>query len=298
MELPEIIYDTVDVDGIAVSYREADPGITAQPGVPILLLHGFPSGSHQYRRLVDALGTHRRVVAPDYPGFGPTGVSFPDRKEAVTWTFDWLADVVEGFVDAVGLEQAIVYVFDWGGPVGFRLATRRPDFVRGLVVQNANAYDEGLSSAARAFVTLDRERPGSVQQVIELLHEEGTRSQYLTGSHRGGIRVAPESWLLDQAYLDRGDRVQAQLDLAFDYRSNLEQYEVWQSWLRQRQPPTLVIWGRNDPFFVVDGALAYLRDVPEADVHLLDAGHFALEERAETIATLVRHFAARLDRKS
>lgn len=288
--LPVLSHTVVTVGGVPVAYREAG----RRTGAPtVLLLHGFPSGAHQFRRLIDVLGPEHHVLAPDYPGFGATGTDFSFAANA-PWTFDWLADVVEGFLDSLRIERVVAYVFDWGGPILLRIAERRPDLIRGLVIQNANIYDEGLSDAARAFIALDETDSGAVESVLDLLHEHSTRSQYLSGARRPEA-VAPESWLLDQAYLDRGERTGIQVRLAFDYKSNLRRYSGWQAWLRHHQPPTLVVWGRHDPFFTVDGALAYLRDVPHADVHLLDTGHFALEERVDTVASLMLAFLDRLE---
>lgn len=289
MILPAISHRTIDIDGVPIAYRESNPPKTAGP--TLLLLHGFPSGSHQFRRLIDALGAEHHLVAPDYPGFGMSGTDFPGSKEA-PWTFDWLADRMEGFLDAVGLGDVVLYMFDWGGPVGMRLAQRRPASIRGLIVQNANIDEAGLSLGARDFISLSPGDPAAEEAVRSMLQEPSTRSQYLTGS-RDPSRVAPEAWLLDQMYLDRGDRTFAQRQMAFDYKNNLKLYDQWQTWLETNRPPTLVTWGRHDPFFTVEGALAYLRVVPETDLHLLDAGHFALEERLETIVVLVQDFLRR-----
>ncbi len=287
-QLPVVRHHVVDVDGIPVAYRDTDPS-RARPGAPsVLLLHGFPSGSHQFRRLIDRLGDEHHLVAPDYPGFGPVGADFPDARRQ-PWTFDWLADVVAGFVATVGLSDLVLYMFDWGGPIGFRLAQRQPEAIKGLIVQNANMAEAGLSPAAKEFISLQRDDPEAEQAVRDMLTEASTRNQYLTGV-RDSATVAPESWLLDQTYLDRGYRMEAQLRLAFDYKTNLDLYGTWQRWLRHAQPPTLVTWGRHDPFFTTDGALAYLDHVPDAEVHLLDTGHFALEDRVNTIATLTADF--------
>ena len=286
--LPLVRHRDVDVDGVPVSYRETDPS-RARSGAPtVLLLHGFPSGAHQFRRLIDRLGDDHHLVAPDYPGFGPIGADFADARSQ-PWTFDWLSEVVEGFVDAVGLRELVLYMFDFGGPVGFRLAERRPETIRGLIIQNANMAEAGLSPAASAFISLERGDASAEQAVRDMLTEDSTRMQYLTGA-RDPAAVPPESYLLDQAYLDRGERLEAQLRLAFDYKSNLALYSVWQEWLRDFHPPTLVTWGRHDPFFTTAGALAYLDHVPDAEVHLLDTGHFALEDRVNTISSLVADF--------
>ena len=291
--LPSVTHHAVEVLGVRVTYREALPRDREVSGLPtLLLLHGFPSGSHQFRRLVDLLGTDHRIVAPDYPGFGPTGVDFAGVATS-PWTFDWIADVVEELLLELGVDDVVAYLFDWGGPVGFRLAERHPSWIRALVIQNANAYDEGLSDAARSFVALGPNDHGAHEAVQGILQASSTRSQYLTGV-REQSAIPPESWVLDQAYLDQGDRKEAQSALAFDYKSNLARYPAWQEWLRMHQPPTLIIWGRDDPFFTVAGALSFLRDLPDADLHLLATGHFALEERLETVADLITDFLRRI----
>ncbi|XVS66514.1 alpha/beta fold hydrolase [Actinosynnema sp. CA-299493] len=280
--IARVAHRHVDVDGVRVFYRESLPD---RPDAPVLLLlHGFPSASHQFRRLVDALGTRYRLVAPDYPGFGHTEV--PD---GFTYSFDRLADVVEGFVDRLGLTRFALYLFDFGAPVGFRLALRHPERVAGLVVQNGNAYVEGLSDAARDFIatTPDRE-----QTILDLFTLDATRGQYEGGAADPAL-VAPEGWLLDQLFLDRPGRKEAQLALAYDYHRNVEAYPDWQAWLREHRPPTLIAWGVGDPFFTEAGARAYLRDVPDAALHLLDAGHFALEDQLPVIAPLIADFLDR-----
>jgi pimeloyl-ACP methyl ester carboxylesterase len=283
LTLPRIAHRTVDVDGVQVFYREAGP-----IGAPtLLLLHGFPSGSQQFRRLMDALGTDYRVIAPDYPGFGRTTV--PD---GFAYSFDALADTVEGFVEALGLTRFAVYAFDFGGPVGFRLAARHPEWIAGLVVQNANAYAEGLSGLAQGMIA---NRPGvehAEENVRAILVEGVTRMQY-----EGGVAdlevIAPDGWTLDQHYLDGPGRAEAQIALALDYHSNVALYPAWQAWLREHQPPTLVVWGRNDAFFPEPGAHAYLADLPTAELHVLDTGHFALEDKLGEIAPLIADFLDR-----
>lgn len=272
----------VDVDGVEVFYRESLPD---RPDAPVLLLlHGFPSASHQFRRLIDALGTRYRLIAPDYPGFGHTRV--PD---GFTYSFDRLADVVEGFVERVGLTRFAVYLFDFGAPVGFRLASRHPEWVTGLIVQNGNAYAEGLSDAAREFIALTPDTPGADATVLDLFTLDATRAQYEGGTTDPAL-VAPEGWLLDQFFLDQPGRKQAQLALAYDYHRNVAAYPDWQAWLREHRPPTLITWGVNDPFFTEAGARAYLRDLPDAALHLFDTGHFALEDQLPQIAPLIAGF--------
>ncbi|MEV7521721.1 alpha/beta hydrolase [Streptomyces sp. NPDC091371] len=277
---------TVDVDGVQVAYRESGPA----DGPVLLLLHGFPTASHQFARLMDALGdTPWRLIAPDYPGFGRT-----QAPASFTYTFDKLADTIEHFTDALGLDRFALYVFDFGAPVGLRLATRRPERITGLIVQNGNAYEEGLSDMAREFTALRREVPGNEEQVRGLFTEEGTRFQYEAGVADPTL-VSPDNWTLDAHYLALPGRADAQADLAFDYASNLALYPAWQSWLRTARPPVLVVWGAGDPFFTPSGAKAYLRDAPDAAVHVFDgAGHFALETHLGVITPLIAAFLSDL----
>lgn len=283
LTLPRVAHRTVDVGGVRIAYREAGP----LDAPTLLLLHGFPSGAHQFRRLIDALGTDYHLVAPDYPGFGRT--TAPD---SFTYAFDRLADTIEGFVEALGLTRFTVYAFDFGGPVGFRLATRHPEWIAGLVVQNANAYEAGLSDLARGFIANRPGVPDAEKNVRALFVEEVTRSQY-----EGGVTdlelVSPDGWTLDQHYLDTPGRTAAQVALALDYHSNVALYPAWQAWLRERQPPTLVLWGRNDAFFPEPGAHAYLADLPDAELHVFDTGHFALETHLTHIAPLIADFLDR-----
>ena len=283
-----VLHRFADVDGVPVFYREAGP----PDAVPLLLLHGFPSGSHQFRRLIDALADRHRVLAPDYPGFGHT-----EALPSFTYTFDDLTDTVTRFVELLGLERFAMYMFDFGAPVGFRLATRDPGRIAGLIIQNANAYAEGLSDAARDFIALRPEAPGAEDTIRELLTLEGTRSQYLTGVADPSV-VSPDGWTLDQHFLDLPGRKAAQVALAFDYHSNVELYPRWQEWLRRHRPPTLIVWGRNDPFFTERGARAYLRDLPDAELHLFDTGHFALEESLPEIAPLIARFLNHVEEES
>ncbi|MER5267882.1 alpha/beta hydrolase [Actinosynnema sp. NPDC002837] len=283
--LARVAHRHVDVDGVEVFYRESLPDRADAP--VLLLLHGFPSASHQFRRLIDALGTRYRLIAPDYPGFGHTRA--PD---GFTYSFDRLAEVVEGFVDRLGLTRFALYLFDFGAPVGFRLALRHPDRIAGLVVQNGNAYAEGVSGPARDFIAVTPDSPDDERTIMDLLTLDATRGQYEGGTADPAL-VAPEGWLLDQLFLDQPGRKQAQLALAYDYHRNVAAYPDWQAWLRERRPPTLIVWGVNDPFFTEAGARAYLRDVPDAALHLLDTGHFALEDRLPEIAPLITDFLDR-----
>ncbi len=276
---------SIKIDGVNVFYREAGP-----PDAPaILLLHGFPSSSHMFRGLLGRLGDEFRCVAPDLPGFGytktPAGFSF---------TFDRLAGITAAFTRGVGLERFAIYMFDYGAPVGFRLATAELERVRGLVIQNGNAYEEGLSEATEPLRAYWREREANEGPMRDLLRLDLTKFQYTEGVTDEEL-LSPDAWTLDQHFLDLPGRKQAMLDLFYDYRTNVEAYPSWQAYLRERQPPTLVVWGRNDPFFTVAGAEAYRRDVPQAKVHLFDTGHFALDDHEAEIAELIRPFLRDVD---
>ncbi|WP_330330841.1 alpha/beta hydrolase [Streptomyces sp. NBC_00536] len=285
VSVPQVHHRYADVQGVRVFYRETGPA----DGPVLLLLHGFPTASHQFRRLMDALGTTHRLIAPDYPGFGHT-----EAPDGFTYTFDRLADIVEGFTEALGLDRYALYVFDFGAPVGLRLATRAPGRITGLIVQNGNAYEDGLSDMAREFAGLRREVPGSEETVRGLFTLDGTRFQYETGVADTTL-VSPDSWTLDQHFLDLPGRADAQADLAFDYANNLTLYPAWQEWLRAHRPPTLVLWGTGDPFFLPAGAKAYARDLPDAEIHLFEgAAHFALESHLPEIAPLIADFLSGL----
>jgi pimeloyl-ACP methyl ester carboxylesterase len=269
-----------DVDGVRVFYREAGPA-----GAPVLLLlHGFPSGSHQYRRLIDALAGRYRVVAPDYPGFG-----FTRAPDDYAYTFEALAGTVDGLVEALGLHRFALYMFDFGGPVGMRLALRHPERITGLVIQNANAYVEGLSEPARRMIANRPGVPGAEDRVREILTAPVTRGQYEDGTTDATL-VDPAGWTLDQHFLDSPGRDRAQVALALDYHTNVAAYPRWQRWLREHRPPALILWGRNDAFFPEAGAHAYRADLPDAAVHVFDTGHFALEEKLPEIVPLIDGF--------
>jgi pimeloyl-ACP methyl ester carboxylesterase len=239
---------------------------------------------------MDTLGSRYHLIAPDYPGFGYTSV-----PEGFTYSFDELASVIEGVVQKLRLGRYVMYMFDFGGPIGFRLATRHPDQIAGLIVQNANAYDEGLSDLARAMAANRPGIPGAEENVREILRLPVTRSQYEGGTTNAEL-IAPDGWTLDQHFLDLPGRKDAQVDLALNYNSNIALYPVWQQWLREHKPPTLIVWGRGDAFFPETGAYAYARDVPNAKVHLFSTGHFALEENLPDIAPLIANFIDKLDK--
>lgn len=282
IEVARTVHRFVEVDGVRVFYREAGPA----DAPTLLLLHGFPSASHQFRRLIDTLGTRYHLVAPDYPGFGHT-----EAPEDFDYSFASLADVMEGFVEALGLGPAgfTLYTFDFGGPVGMRLAVRHPEWINGLIVQNANAYTEGLSDLALSLTANRPGVPGAEERIREILTLPVTRGQYEGGTGDPAL-VAPEGWTLDQHFLDLPGRKEAQVALALDYHSNIARYPAWQQWLREHRPPALVLWGRGDAFFPEAGAHAYRRDLPEAQVHVFDTGHFALEEKLPEMAPLIAEF--------
>ena len=272
-------YRTIQVDGTEVFYREGgDPAATT-----LLLLHGFPSSSAQYDDLMQRLQGRFHVVAPDYPGFGQS-----PALEGTT-TFDRIADVIDGFTDAKGLERFSLYMFDFGSPVGFRLASRRPQRVQGLVLQNGNAYEAGLGPGMQALMPYWQDRPGNEDAVRAFLRLDATRSQYLDGV-ADPTTVNPDLWELDQRYLDLPGRDRVMLDLLYDYQSNVALYPRWHDYLRANQPPALVPWGQNDAFFPPEGARAYLEDLPDAELHLLDTGHFATATHSGEIAELVGAF--------
>lgn len=284
MRIPRVAHRFVEVDGVRVFYREAGP----VDAPTVLLLHGFPSASHQFKRLIDALGSDYHLVAPDYPGFGHT-----EAPDDFVYSFERLADITEGFVQAVGLERFVLYAFDFGGPVGFRLATRHPEWIAGLIVQNANAYEAGMSDLARGITANRPGVPGAAEAVSQILVLPVTRGQYEGGTTDASL-IAPDGWTLDQHFLDQPGRKDAQIALALDYHSNLELYPAWQQWFRDHQPPTLVVWGRGDAFFTEAGAGAYLNDLPDAEIHVFDTGHFALEENLPEIAPLIESFLEKL----
>lgn len=278
---------TIDLEGLEIFYREAG----RRDGPTLLLLHGYPSSSHMFRDLIPRLADRYHVVAPDYPGFGNS--SMPSRDE-FEYSFDNLAQVMESFVEKLGLERYVLYVMDYGAPVGFRLATAHPERVAGLIVQNGNAYEEGIDNPfwdpLRDFWA---ERTSAKEEALaKVTTVELTRWQYEHGA-RDPELISPDAWRLDQAYLDRPGNREIQLELFFSYGTNPSRYPAWQAWMREAQPPTLITWGKNDEIFPAAGAHPYLRDLPDAELHLLDAGHFALEEDGEHIAGLIRDFLER-----
>ena len=278
-----IEYKNTEVNGLNIFYREA--GAKTTPA--ILLLHGFPSSSHMFRDLIPALADDFHVIAPDYPGFGYSDAPAPDQ---FAYTFDHLAEVIEKFIQALGLKKFSLYLQDYGGPVGFRLATAQPERIQALIVQNANAYLEGISAAFEPLKPFWDNRNAETEKAARaLLQRETTIFQYTHGAARPEL-INPDAWTFDQALLDRTGNDLIQLELLHNYTTNLALYPRWQEYLRKYQPPTLIVSGKNDPFFIPAGQEAFQRDLPNAEIHLLDAGHFALEDHADEIAARIRTF--------
>lgn len=279
----KVMYRSVQVDGLDIFYREAGP----KNAPTILLLHGFPTSSHMFRNLMLALADEFHVVAPDYPGFGNSSMPTVDEFD---YTFDRLAEVMEGFIQKLGLEKYSLYLQDYGAPVGFRLAVKHPERVQALIIQNGNAYEEGLREfwvPLRAYWK-DRTEENAAE-LKKFLVLDVTKWQYTHGV-RDPETISPDNWLIDQYLLDRPGNVDIQLALFYSYGSNPPLYPEWQAYFREHQPPTLIVWGKNDYIFPADGAHPYLRDLKNIEFHLLNTGHFALEEDGDVIAFLIRRF--------
>jgi pimeloyl-ACP methyl ester carboxylesterase len=280
-------FHTVEADGVRIFYREAGPA----DAPVLLLLHGFPSSSQMFRELIPRMATRYRVIAPDLPGFGFTTV--PEER-GYRHSFDSLAATAQDFVDALGLMRYALYLFDYGAPVGFRLAVAHPERVTAIVSQNGNAYEDGLGDAwgpiRRYWAEPTAENRDALREILTL---DGTRWQYTHGVANPDV-VAPESYTLDVALLERPDIKDIQLDLFLDYASNLTLYPVFQAYFRNAKPPLLAIWGKHDPFFIPPWAEAYRRDNPDAVVELLDTGHFALETHVDQIAVAIHRLLTRV----
>lgn len=286
---PPVYYRSVEVDGLRIFYRESGP-----PDAPtLLLLHGFPSSSRMYDPLLARLSDQYHLVAPDYPGFGHSDA--PDAKQ-FSYTFDHLATITQHFTDVLGLKQYVLYVQDYGGPIGMRLAVAHPERIIALIVQNAVSHEDGLGplwDTRRAFW---KDRAANEAALREnFLSLAATRQRHI-GSNPHPDTINPDLWTDEFAFLNRPGEADIQVDLFYSYQTNVASYPAWQAWLREHQPPTLVVWGRYDPSFQVAEAAAYQRDLPKAEVHILDAGHFALDEKPDEIAVLVRDFLGRVTR--
>jgi pimeloyl-ACP methyl ester carboxylesterase len=287
-----VSYKTIRVDSLDIFYREAGP----INGPVMLLLHGVPTSSRMYQPMLESILSGKyRLIAPDFPGFGHS--SWPSPKE-FSYTFDHLAKVTEGFADALKLNRFALYLHDYGGPVGMRMAVDRPEKVEAIIIQNAVSHEEGLSpawAARRAFWNDRAAQEASFRS--KFLSLETTRNRHV-GTSPHPDRIDPDTWTDEYYFLNRPGQPDIQTDLFFDYQNNLKAYPAWQKWLRDHQPPMLVLWGRYDPSFVVAGAEAYRKDVPSAEVHILDAGHFALDEQAAEVIRLTEGFMEKHHGKS
>ena len=281
--MSQVRYRTQKLGDVEVFYREAGPA----DAPVILLLHGFPSASHMFRDLIPALADGYRVIAPDLPGFGQTKA--PARGE-FNYSFDALAEVVEGFVEVIGLQRYALYIFDYGAPVGLRLAMRHPERVTAIISQNGNAYLEGFSDQWGAWQAYWRDPSDANREACRASLSPETIRDWQYGTGADPSLLSPDGYELDIAYMARPGAEEIQLDLILDYRSNVAMYPAFHAYFRKYRPPLLAVWGRHDPAFVPAGAQAYRQDLPDAEVHLLDAGHFALETHHREIADHIRRF--------
>jgi pimeloyl-ACP methyl ester carboxylesterase len=284
--MTRVCFQKVDVDGFNIFYREAGP----KDAPVLLLLHGFPSAGHMFRDLIPLLADRFRVIAPDLPGFGQSDMPI---RDTFSYTFDAIAGIIDRFTEVIGLKRFAVYVFDYGAPTGFRLATRHPDRITAVISQNGNAYEEGLSGGwdpIRAYWTDPSKANRDALRAF--MSPETTIWQYTHGVPDTAV-VSPDGYSLDNFYLARPGADEIQLDLLGDYKSNVALYPAFQNYFRTHKPPLLAIWGENDPFFLPPGAEAFKRDIPGAVVRFLDTGHFALETHAAEIAAAIRDFLPR-----
>jgi len=277
-------FKTVKVDGLTIFYREA--GDPTKP--TILLLHGFPSTSHMYESLMTDLSASYHLIAPDYPGFGNSSLPEPGH---FIYSFDHLATIIEDFVQTIGLNKFSIYMQDYGGPVGFRLASAYPNKISALIIQNANAYTTGLGAGFSNIMKMEQagDRDGVEKILRQIISFDGIKSQYTEGA-ASLENIAPEAYLTDYYYVQRPGSVDIQSALFYDYHNNLTQYPQWQRYFRDHRPPTLIVWGKNDPIFTAPGASAYQEDLPNAEIHLLNGGHFALVEYHHEIAAHITTF--------
>ena len=284
---PVVNHRFASIDGLRIFYREAGP----KDAPVVLLLHGFPTSSHMFRHLIPLLADRYHVIAPDYPGYGQSDM--PDPQD-YAYTFDGFGEVVEKLLDDLGITSFAMYVMDYGAPVGWRLLLNGPERVTGLIIQNGNAYDEGLKEFWDPIKTYWADgSKESRQALLGLVAPETTIFQYTDGVD-DKTRISPDNWVHDQALLDRPKNADVQMDVMYDYRTNLPLYPKVQELFRKHQPPTLVVWGERDTIFPADGAHPYKRDLTDLEFHLIPTGHFALEDRADEMVPLIRDF---LDRK-
>lgn len=285
--LPATIYHrTAVVGGLEIFYREA-----GAPEAPlVLLLHGFPTSSHMFRNLIPALADQYHVIAPDLPGFGLSEMPSPDEFK---YSFASFADIVDGLLEHFGARRYAMYIMDYGAPTGLRLALKHPERVAALIIQNGNAYEEGMKEFWDATRHLWSDYSEANRDAMRaFMSLDGTRFQYSAGV-KDAARLDPAAWHLDQHFLDRPGNIEIQFEIIYDYRTNVALYPEFHAFFRSFQPPALILWGANDPIFHPDGARAFLRDLPEAELHFLDTGHFALEDKAGEMIPLIRDFLCR-----
>ena len=278
-------YHRASVDGVSIFYREAGP----KDAPVIVLLHGFPSSSREFDTLLPLLATRYHLIAPDFPGFGQSEAPPPSKY---TYTFDHLAETTDHFLTQLGVTKCAFFIHDYGGPIGFRMFLSHPERVQALIVSNANAYTEGLGPKWKVIANYWADRAAHPEVFDTFVSLAAAEQRHTLGSSHPE-RYNPDTWTDEFAFLSRPGQRDIQADLLYDYRTNVAAYSSWQAWLRQYKPPTLVVWGKNDPSFIGPGGEAFKRDVPDAEIHLLDAGHFALDEKNDEIAALILAFLAR-----
>lgn len=283
-----VFYRTVKIDGLDIFYREAG----SKDSPTILLLHGFPTSSHMFRNLIPQLAEKYHVIAPDYPGFGSSSMPLVNEFE---YSFDNLARLMDKFTEALKLKKFSMYVMDYGAPIGYRIASKHPERIQALIVQNGNAYDEGLDNDFwKSFRPFWLNKSEATAAPLKPLFElDATKWQYHTGV-RNIEAISPDGWMHDQAGMDRPGNKAIQLELFYSYGSNAPLYPQWQEYFRTHQPPTLIVWGKNDQIFPAAGAEPYKRDLKNLEFHLLDTGHFALEEDGEVIGVLISKFLSKV----
>jgi len=278
------LHKTITIDGLSIFYRES--GESTNP--KLLLLHGWPSSSHQYRNLIPALAEHFHVIAPDYPGFGNSDM--PSTKE-FNYTFDRLSEIIEDLLKTIGFTHFGLFMQDYGGPVGFRIMSRHPDWLEWLIIQNTNAYEVGFTNTWDGFrnALWKNRTPETEGPLLAFLQYDTFKQVYLHG-HKNPDNISPDNWNMDFMFMERPNARQVQMDLFYDYRTNVSLYPQWQKFLRDRQPKTLIFWGQNDIFFTREGGEAYLKDLPNAEMYRLDSGHFAVEDYLNEIANNISRF--------
>jgi pimeloyl-ACP methyl ester carboxylesterase len=279
-----VLHRTITVDGLSVFYREA-----GDPSNPkMVLLHGFPSSSHQYRNLMCVLANHFHVVAPDYPGFGNSDMPSPDE---FNYTFDRLSEIMEDFLKAIGFTHFGLYMQDYGGPIGFRMITRHSEWLEWLVLQNTNAYEIGFTSAWDGLRNVFwKNRTSETEAPLYGFLQLDTIRQVYRYGHKNPEAISPDNWNMDFRFMERPNARRVQIDLFYDYRTNVALYPKWQKFLQDHQPKSLIFWGQNDIFFTREGGEAYLKDLPDAEMHRLDSGHFAVEDCLGEIASNISRF--------